>query len=118
MHSRQHDVADSSYFFAIETNYDSRKMDLGSDDSDEMKLLGEDQRTKSESSDSDSRQGSLDTLVFDSRINKTSTHAGDLAETWGGGRSPPNSGRLRRTQSWSGDPNDDVSSEIRILRER
>ncbi|XP_012544555.1 MFS-type transporter SLC18B1 [Bombyx mori] len=93
-------------------------MDLGSDDSDEMKLLGEDQRTKSESSDSDSRQGSLDTLVFDSRINKTSTHAGDLAETWGGGRSPPNSGRLRRTQSWSGDPNDDVSSEIRILRER
>ncbi|XP_060810383.1 MFS-type transporter SLC18B1-like [Amyelois transitella] len=49
---------------------------------------------------------------------KTSTQADDLAATWGGRRSLPDSGRLRRVHSWSGGPPDDGGSEIRILRER
>ncbi|XP_053601631.1 MFS-type transporter SLC18B1-like [Plodia interpunctella] len=57
-------------------------------------------------------------IVFDSRMMKTSTQAEDLAATWGGRRSIPDSGRLRRVHSWSGGPPDDGSSEIRILRER
>lgn len=65
----------------------------------------------------DSRD-SVETIVFDSKMMKTSTQSGDLAATWGGRRSLPDSGRLRRTRSWSAVPNDDVSSEIRILRER
>ncbi|KAG6452681.1 hypothetical protein O3G_MSEX007737 [Manduca sexta] len=63
-------------------------------------------------------RGSLDTIEFDGKMAKSSTQAGDLAETWGGRRSLPDSGRLRRVQSWSGGPPDDMSSEIRILRER
>ncbi|XP_059049174.1 MFS-type transporter SLC18B1-like [Achroia grisella] len=63
------------------------------------------------------RKESLD-IVFDSRMMKTSTKAGDLAATWGGRRSLADSGGLRRAQSWSGGAPDDVSSEIRILRER
>ncbi|XP_049888020.1 MFS-type transporter SLC18B1-like [Pectinophora gossypiella] len=87
-------------------------------DSERQKLLEE--RT-SESSDGHSvKDSSFDTIVFDGRIVKTSTVARDLAATWCGRRSPPDSGhgRLRRTHSWSGGHPDDVSSEIRILRER
>lgn len=57
------------------------------------------------------------TVCFDVNLIKTST-TGDFTATWGGRRSQPESGRLRRTRSWSGGPPDDVSSEIRILRER
>lgn len=70
------------------------------------------------SSESGSNVSSEDTIVFDTKMMKTSTLAEDLAATWGGRRSAPDSGRLRRAQSWSGGPPDDVSSEIRILRER
>lgn len=58
-------------------------------------------------------------LSFDGKMVKSSTVADDLAATWGGRvGSGRDSGRLRRTQSWSGDTPDDASSEIRILRER
>ncbi|CAH0406057.1 unnamed protein product [Chilo suppressalis] len=56
--------------------------------------------------------------VFDSRMVKSSTQIGELAATWGGRASLPDSRRLRRVHSWSGLPPDDASSEIRILRER
>lgn len=77
-------------------------------------------RTRSGSSDSDDDVPSFETIVFDSKMVKTSTQIDELAATWGGRRSPPDSGngRLRRARSWSGGPPDDVSSEIRILRER
>ncbi|XP_052737167.1 MFS-type transporter SLC18B1-like [Bicyclus anynana] len=64
---------------------------------------------------------SCDTIVFDSHLMKTSTQTEELAATWGGRGSLPESGtsgRLRRTRSWSGGPPDDVASEVRILRER
>lgn len=81
-------------------------------------------RTSGDSSDANSVTGecgrSFDSIVFDNKMMKTSTQAEDLAATWGGRRSLPESsnGRLRRVHSWSGGPPDDVSSEIRILRER
>lgn len=84
---------------------------MDSDDVDENTGLLHSGRTRRNSD-------SLETIVFDSKMMKTSTHSGDLAATWGGRRSQPDSGRLRRTRSWSAGPNDDVSSEIRILRER
>ncbi|XP_075983718.1 uncharacterized protein LOC142981589 [Anticarsia gemmatalis] len=62
--------------------------------------------------------GSIETIVFDSKMMKTSTQVDELAATWSGHRSMPDSGRLRRVHSWSGGPPDDGSSEIRILRER
>lgn len=97
-------------------------MNKDSDSGDESKpLLSETVQTRSGStSDSEhvGRSESLDTIVFDSRIMKTSTQETNLAETWGGHRSLPDSGRLRRVHSWSGGPHDDVSSEVRILRER
>lgn len=63
---------------------------------------------------------SLESIVFDSKMMKTSTQTDDLAATWGGPRSlgDSGSGRLRRVHSWSGGPPDNGSSEIRILRER
>lgn len=67
------------------------------------------------------RASSSDTIVFDSKLMKTSTHAEELAATWGGRGSLPDSGtsgRLRRARSWSGGPPEDGNSEIRILRER
>lgn len=100
------------------------------DETDEARLLDthpDEVRTSGgESSDSNSvtgtcgRASSFDTIVFDNKMMKTSTQAEDLAATWGGRRSLPDSGngRLRRVHSWSGGPPDDVSSEIRILRER
>lgn len=84
----------------------------GSDVNENTRLIRSD-RTQSEVRDS---LHSLE-IVFDSKMMKTSTQTGDLAATWGGRRSLPDSGR-RRTRSWSGGPPDDVSSEIRILRER
>ncbi|KAJ0181292.1 hypothetical protein K1T71_003377 [Dendrolimus kikuchii] len=96
-------------------------MNRDSDDSDMRKLLDVEDRTKSDSNsehDSNSRRSSLDTLVFHSKIRKTSTHVDELAGTWGGQRSLPESGRLRRVHSWSGGLPDNGSSEIRILRER
>lgn len=65
------------------------------------------------------RVSSYDTIVFNTKIMKTSTQE-EFAATWGGRRGLLDSGngRLRRVQSWSGLPPDDVSSEIRILRER
>lgn len=63
-------------------------------------------------------EDSHDTIVFHSKLMKTSTHTEDLAETWGGRRSLQDSGRLRRVHSWSGGPPDDISSEVVILRER
>lgn len=58
-----------------------------------------------------------ETVTFDSKMVKTSTVVG-LTTTWGGRRSQPELGRMRRARSWSGGIQDDVSSEIRILRER
>lgn len=65
------------------------------------------------------RVPSYDTIVFDTKMMKTSTQE-EFAATWGGRRGLLDSGngRLRRVHSWSGLPPDDVSSEIRILRER
>lgn len=65
------------------------------------------------------RVPSYDTIVFDTKMIKSSTQE-EFAATWGGRRSflDSGNGRLRRVQSWSGLPPDDVSSEIRILRER
>lgn len=73
------------------------------------------ERTVSDSN----RVPSYDTVVFDTKMIKTSTQE-EFAATWGGRRGFVDSGngRLRRVQSWSGLPPDDVSSEIRILRER
>ncbi|CAF4780229.1 unnamed protein product [Pieris macdunnoughi] len=62
--------------------------------------------------------GSNDSIVFDEKLMKTSTHAEELAATWGGRCSLPDSSRLRRVHSWSGKPPDDSASKIRILRER
>lgn len=76
------------------------------------------ERTSATRRNSSADRDSLETIVFDSKMMKTSTQSGDLAATWGGRRSLPDSGRLRRTRSWSAGPPDDVSSEIRILRER
>lgn len=74
-------------------------------------------RSRSNSVDVEGR--SCETIVFDCRMVKTSTQVDELAATWGGrGSVGPDSRRLRRAQSWSGIPPDDVSSEIRILRER
>lgn len=65
------------------------------------------------------RVPSYDTIVYDTKMMKSSTQE-DFAATWGGRRGLLDSGngRMRRAQSWSGLPPDDVSSEIRILRER
>lgn len=62
--------------------------------------------------------GSNETIVFDGKLMKTSTQAEELAATWGGRCIVPDSGRLRRVHSWSGEPPDDAGSKIRILRER
>lgn len=64
-------------------------------------------------------RASLDegTIVFDTKMMKTSTIVG-LTATWGGRRPQLDAGLLRRARSWSGGIQDDVSSEIRILRER
>ncbi|XP_022122887.2 MFS-type transporter SLC18B1 [Pieris rapae] len=62
--------------------------------------------------------GSNDSIVFDEKLMKTSTQAEDLAATWGGRCSLPDTSRLRRVHSWSGEPPDDSASKIRILRER
>ncbi|CAK1599987.1 unnamed protein product [Parnassius mnemosyne] len=68
----------------------------------------------------DAMTSSIETIVFDSKLMKTSTHAEELAATWGGRCSLPDSGRLRRARahSWSGGSPEDGTSEIRILRER
>ncbi|CAG9575981.1 unnamed protein product [Danaus chrysippus] len=66
----------------------------------------------------DTMASSSETIVFDGKMMKTSTHTEELAATWGGRYSRPDSGRLRRAHSWSGGPPEDVPSEIRILRER
>ncbi|XP_063834249.1 MFS-type transporter SLC18B1-like [Ostrinia nubilalis] len=94
---------------------------MDKDDCDEYsKLLRNRTRGDSCRSRSNSVEGgrSFETIVFDCRMVKTSTQVDDLAATWGGRGSIPDSRRLRRAQSWSGIPPDDVSSEIRILRER
>lgn len=99
-------------------------MDRECDDADESTQLLSDsdrERTNSESelnSAAGCEAGSRETIVFNSKMMKTSTQTEDLAATWGGRRSLPESGRLRRVHSWSGGPPDDISSEIRILRER
>lgn len=99
-------------------------MDRECDDADEnTQLLSETDRERTTSdlnlnSVAACDTSSQDTIVFDSKMMKTSTHTEDLAATWGGRRSLPDSGRLRRVHSWSGGPPDDISSEIRILRER
>lgn len=82
--------------------------------------MSENTRLLEERTGSDSnRVPSYDTIVFDTKMIKTSTQE-EFAATWGGRRGLLDSGngRLRRVQSWSGLPPDDVSSEIRILRER
>ncbi|CAH2099739.1 unnamed protein product [Euphydryas editha] len=73
--------------------------------------------TKSEGNLNEAMASSSETIVFDSKMIKTST-TDELAATWGGRCSLPDSGRLRRIHSWSGGPPHDVPSEIRILRER
>ncbi|KAM3966487.1 uncharacterized protein ACR2FA_012028 [Aphomia sociella] len=98
-------------------------MDKECEDSDEKSpLLGDGTEWTCMISDNsdDSNSGNKESmdLVFDSRMVKTSTQAEGLAATWGGRRSLMDSGGLRRAHSWSGGPPDDVSSEIRILRER
>lgn len=74
--------------------------------------------SKSEGNLNEAMASSSDTIVFDSKMIKTSTVTGELAATWGGRCSLPESGRLRRIHSWSGGPPHDHPSEIRILRER
>ncbi|XP_041974189.1 MFS-type transporter SLC18B1-like [Aricia agestis] len=59
---------------------------------------------------------STESIVFDSKMMKTSTQ--EFAATWGGRSSLPDSGRLRRAHSWSGIQPEDSPSEVRILRER
>lgn len=103
-------------------------MNASDDSNDEVPLLEERKEDASEkkfkigsSSTSDLERTSSDGIVFDPNLMKTSTAAGDLASTWGGRLSYPESstlGRRRRARSWSGGHPDDVSSEIRILRER
>lgn len=61
---------------------------------------------------------SSETIVFDTKLMKTSTLTEELAATWCGRGSLLDSGRLRRAHSWSGGPPGEVPSEIRILRER
>ncbi|XP_047028533.1 MFS-type transporter SLC18B1-like [Helicoverpa zea] len=97
-------------------------MDRECDEADDNTPLCEVNRERT-SSDSNLNSaargtGSHETIVFDSKMMKTSTHTEDLAATWGGRRSLQDSGRLRRVHSWSGGPPDDISSEIIILRER
>ncbi|CAH2068835.1 unnamed protein product, partial [Iphiclides podalirius] len=75
-------------------------------------------RTSVDSNYGNSAMTSCETIVFDSKLVKTSTHAEELAATWGGRCSLPDSGRMRRAHSWSGGPPEDGTSEIRILRER
>lgn len=89
-------------------------MDKDGSTSENTRLLS-DERTGSDCN----RVLSYDTIVFDTKMMKTSTQE-EFAATWGGRRGMLDSGngRLRRAQSWSGLPPDDVSSEIRILRER
>lgn len=67
---------------------------------------------------SEAMASSSETIVFDTKLMKTSTLTEELAATWGGRCSLPDSGRLRRAHSWSAGPPHDVPSEIRILRER
>lgn len=100
-------------------------MDRECDDADDnTQLLSETDRERTTSEYSNlfsvaAGTGSQDTIVFDSKLMKTSTHTEELAATWGGRRrSLPDTGRLRRVHSWSGGPPDDISSEIIILRER
>jgi hypothetical protein len=94
---------------------------MDKDDSDEnTKLLRN--RTRREScarSRSNSVEGARSfEVLFENRMVKTSTQVDDLAATWGGRGSIPDSRGLRRVQSWSGDPAGDANSEVRILRER
>lgn len=92
---------------------------MDSDDVDEnTRLLYTRTRVRDDRHSSSEERDSLETIVFDNKMMKTSTQSGDLAATWGGRRSLPDSRRLRRTRSWSAGPPDDLSSEIRILRER
>ncbi|KAH9634184.1 hypothetical protein HF086_001386 [Spodoptera exigua] len=99
-------------------------MDRECDDADEnIQLLSDvdHERTTSDSNLNSvmvHRTASQDTIVFNSKMMKTSTLTDDMGATWGGRRSLPDSGRLRRVHSWSGGPPDDISSEIIILRER
>ncbi|XP_026763916.2 MFS-type transporter SLC18B1-like [Galleria mellonella] len=99
-------------------------MDKDCEDTDEKTpLLGSGtQKTSCSSSDAfnDSNSNKTESfeIVFDSKMIKSSTRAEELAATWGGRRSLVDSGGLRRAHSWSGGPPDDISSEIRILRER
>ncbi|XP_072935829.1 MFS-type transporter SLC18B1-like [Epargyreus clarus] len=91
----------------------------GADSDENTPLRGANQNERtSDTSAVDGMVSSTETIVFDSKLMKTSTHAEELAATWGGRCSLPDSGRLRRVHSWSGGPPDDVTSEIRILRER
>lgn len=89
-------------------------MDKDENTSENTRLLL-DERTGSVSN----RVPSYDTIVFDTKMVKTSTQE-KFAATWDGKRDflDSGNGRRRRVQSWSGLPPDDVSSEIRILRER
>ncbi|XP_035430098.1 MFS-type transporter SLC18B1 [Spodoptera frugiperda] len=98
-------------------------MDRECDDDENIQLLSEidHERTTSDSNLNSvmvHRTASQDTIVFNSKMMKTSTLTEDMGATWGGRRSLPDSGRLRRVHSWSGGPPDDISSEIIILRER
>lgn len=66
---------------------------------------------------------SRDTIVFDTKKMKCSTHVGELVTSWNGTRSPSNELRPRyfRSQSWCAQrPSEDAAtnSEIRLLRER
>ncbi|CAK1548418.1 unnamed protein product [Leptosia nina] len=94
-------------------------MDIESEDSDECARVGPDEsRPRFTIGDNNNMDSSNETIMFDGKLMKTSTQADDLAATWGGRCSLPDSGRLRRTHSWSGEPPDDGTSKIRILRER
>ncbi|XP_039745172.1 MFS-type transporter SLC18B1-like [Pararge aegeria] len=98
-------------------------MDRDSEDTDENARLlnSSDERNRSYGNSREAIVSSSETIVFDSNMMKTSTHTEELAATWGGRVSLPDSGtsgRLRRARSWSGDPPDDTASEVRILRER
>ncbi|GBP22931.1 MFS-type transporter SLC18B1 [Eumeta japonica] len=100
--------------------------DENSDRSDSAALLGtgqpgrsgNDGRSGPSSKVSDVGPSSDETIVFDTDLVKCSTHVGELAATWGGRRTRSERGGRRRALSWSQSPHDDVSSEIRILRER
>ncbi|XP_026484809.1 MFS-type transporter SLC18B1-like [Vanessa tameamea] len=98
-------------------------MERDSEDTEESANLidnSDDIRNKTVGNCNKVMASSSETIVFDSKMMKTSTHTEELAATWGGRCSLPDSGRLRRTHSWSGGPphDDGQPSEIRILRER